>query len=152
MTAYNGPICVIAKSAAAVEQLQRELNFFCASVDSDSSHVLRRFPDYETLPYEPLSPPKDLLADRLATLSELAQRQRFTLLVNAEVLLNRLRFFNARTDDCKGMSLPGGTANSGECQKTVIKTYRSTAIWSSQTVMRRSRQSGRDAAIRPCAS
>jgi transcription-repair coupling factor (superfamily II helicase) len=100
MTAYNGPICVIAKSAAAVEQLQRELNFFCASVDSDSSHVLRRFPDYETLPYEPLSPPKDLLADRLATLSELAQRQRFTLLVNAEVLLNRLpprKFVRARS-------------------------------------------------------
>src|SRR3954454_1960338 len=44
-------------------------------------------------------------------------------------------FFNARTDDCKGMSLPGGTARVRGCQKTVTKTYRAKPTRSSKTVL-----------------
>src|SRR5204862_2472367 len=51
----------------------------------------------------------------------------------------RRGFFNARTDDCKGMSLPGGTASVRECQKTVTKRYRSKPIRSSKTVPRPAR-------------
>src|ERR1700744_4834247 len=44
----------------------------------------------------------------------------------------RSGFFNARTDDCNGMSLPGGTACAAKCQKTVINTYSELTIRSSQ--------------------
>ena len=37
--------------------------------------ALRRFPDYETLPYEPISPPQDLLADRLLALLQARARR-----------------------------------------------------------------------------
>jgi len=79
-----GPVCVVAPSAAAVEQLQRELAFFAAGVTCE------RFPDYETLPYEAISPPQDLLADRLSCLYRLASGTALRLLVNADALLNRL--------------------------------------------------------------
>ena len=49
--------------------------------------ALRRFPDYETLPYEPISPPQDLLADRLLALHRLARGEPETLIVEAGALL-----------------------------------------------------------------
>jgi len=84
VTRHRGPVCVIARSATAVERLDREIAFFAGT------RLTRHFPDYETLPYEPISPPKDLLADRLASLAELAAGRHVKLLVNAEALLNRL--------------------------------------------------------------
>src|SRR4051794_28736098 len=46
----------------------------------------------------------------------------------------RRGFFNARTEDCRGMSLPGGTAVYAECQKLVIKRYRQQPKRSSRAV------------------
>ena len=43
---HVGPVCVIAASAAEADKLEREMAFF-------GPRALRRFPDYETLPYEP---------------------------------------------------------------------------------------------------
>ena len=81
---YEGPVCVIAESASALEQLERDIAFFTDHAPT------KHFPDYETLPYEPISPPKDLLADRLSSLYELATGRPVKLIVNAEALLNRL--------------------------------------------------------------
>jgi transcription-repair coupling factor (superfamily II helicase) len=78
------PVCVVARTAAHAEKLMRELAFFAP--DAPIAH----FPDYETLPYEPISPPKDLLADRLAALYRLATGDPLKLVVNAQALLNRL--------------------------------------------------------------
>src|SRR5690349_709718 len=51
---------------------------------------------------------------------------------------SRRGFFNARTDDCKGIvSTRRAAGLRGGCQKTVIKTYREGAGRSSQTVSRR---------------
>jgi transcription-repair coupling factor (superfamily II helicase) len=91
---HRGSVCVIARSAAALERLEREIAFFAGA------HVTRHFPDYETLPYEAISPPKDLLAERLATLYELTSGRPVKLLVNAEALLGRLpppSFIGARS-------------------------------------------------------
>ena len=80
---HPGPVCVIAASAADAERFERELLFF-------GSRGAHRFPDYETLPYEPISPPQDLLADRLRCLYRLARGERETLVVEAGALLARL--------------------------------------------------------------
>ncbi|HEX7081918.1 MAG TPA: transcription-repair coupling factor [Gammaproteobacteria bacterium] len=81
---HRGPVVIVAPSAAAADRLEREIAFFSGGAPT------HRFPDYETLPYEPISPPQDLLAERLTALSRLARRERCTFVVDAEVLLNRL--------------------------------------------------------------
>ncbi|HEX6997099.1 MAG TPA: transcription-repair coupling factor [Gammaproteobacteria bacterium] len=81
---HAGPVCIVAPSAAAADRLQRELEFFAAGAR------LSRFPDYETLPYEAIAPPQDLLAERLLALHQLATGEARTLLVDAGALLNRL--------------------------------------------------------------
>jgi transcription-repair coupling factor (superfamily II helicase) len=81
---HAGPVCVIAPTAAAADRLERELAFFTRTASS------RRFPDYETLPYEAISPTQDLLAERLHTLYQLARGEARTLIVDAGALLNRL--------------------------------------------------------------
>jgi transcription-repair coupling factor (superfamily II helicase) len=80
---HVGPVCVIAPSAAAADRLEREMAFF-------GQRASRRFPDYETLPYEPISPPQDLLADRLLALNRLARGENETVILEAGALLERL--------------------------------------------------------------
>jgi transcription-repair coupling factor (superfamily II helicase) len=80
---HTGAVCVIAASAAEADRLEREMAFF-------GRRALRRFPDYETLPYEPISPPQDLLADRLVALNRLARGEPETLILEAGALLERL--------------------------------------------------------------
>jgi transcription-repair coupling factor (superfamily II helicase) len=84
IVAARGPVAILTRTAAEAEQLRRELDFFAPGTE------VALFPDYETLPYEPISPPKDLLADRLAALHRLATGDPVRLIVNAEALLGRL--------------------------------------------------------------
>jgi transcription-repair coupling factor (superfamily II helicase) len=84
IAAESGPTLIVTRTAARAEQLVRELAFFAADVP------VALFPDYETLPYEPISPPKDLLADRLSALYRIASGDPIQLVVSAEALLNRL--------------------------------------------------------------
>ncbi len=81
---HGGTVCVITESANSADQLVRELDFFAPD------QPLRRFCDYETLPYDAFSAPQDLLADRLAALHALTRGTRGVLVVNAQALLNRL--------------------------------------------------------------
>jgi transcription-repair coupling factor (superfamily II helicase) len=80
---HPGPVCVIAASASDADRLEREMAFF-------GRRAVRRFPDYETLPYEPISPPQDLLADRLLALYRLARGEAETLILEAGALVSRL--------------------------------------------------------------
>ncbi|HEY5622600.1 MAG TPA: transcription-repair coupling factor, partial [Gammaproteobacteria bacterium] len=81
---YRGTLCAITSSATAADALERELAFFFSD-----SHV-RRFSDYETLPYDAFSPPQELIAERLSTLASLTTADRAILIVNAQALLTRL--------------------------------------------------------------
>ena len=81
---HTGPICIVAPNVAAADRVEQEMAFFAGEKRA------RRFPDYETLPYESISPPQDLLADRLLTLYELARGTAQLLIVDAGALLNRL--------------------------------------------------------------
>jgi transcription-repair coupling factor (superfamily II helicase) len=80
---HSSTVCVIAASAAEADRLEREMAFY-------GRRAVRRFPDYETLPYEPISPPQDLLADRLLALYRLARGEPELLIVEAGALLTRL--------------------------------------------------------------
>ena len=82
---HPGPVFIVTPSAASADRLERELAFFAGA---GSTH---RFPDYETLPYEPISAPQDLLAERLTGLYRLTQRERKVFIVDAEALRTWVR-------------------------------------------------------------
>jgi transcription-repair coupling factor (superfamily II helicase) len=91
---HPGLVCVVTASANAADRLERELHFFSPDLN------LRRFGDYETLPYDAFSPPQELIAERITTLAALAHGRVGTLIVNAQVLLTRLpprEFIGARS-------------------------------------------------------
>ena len=81
---HRGSVCIVTGSASAADTAERELGFFAPEVG------LRRFCDYETLPYDAFSPPPELLAERLSALYQLLAGGREVLIVNAQALLNRL--------------------------------------------------------------
>ena len=81
---HRGSVCVVTGSASAADAAENELAFFAPEAR------LRRFPDYETLPYDAFSPPPELLAERLSALYHLVAGGREALVVNAQALLNRL--------------------------------------------------------------
>jgi len=78
------PALVLTRNASEADTLLHELQFF----GDDTRPV--RFPDYETLPYEPNSPPPDLLAERLTILHALANRQPLTVIATCDAMLGRL--------------------------------------------------------------
>ncbi|MGD8341186.1 MAG: transcription-repair coupling factor [Gammaproteobacteria bacterium] len=84
VAAERRSVVVVTRTAAKAEQLVRELAFFAPDA------AVLPFPDYETLPYEAISPPKDLLAERLNVLYRLAAGEAVKVVVNAEALLGRL--------------------------------------------------------------
>src|SRR5690606_29036215 len=81
---HPGPVLIVAPTAALADRLEREIAFFAGG------EAAQRFPDYETLPYEPISPPQALLAERLTALYRLARGEHRVFVVAAEALLNRL--------------------------------------------------------------
>lgn len=75
---------VLTANAGEADILAHELSFFGPKV------TIARFPDYETLPYEPNSPPPDLLAERLSILHALANGAALTVVATCDAVLGRL--------------------------------------------------------------
>ena len=59
-------------------------------VPADAPLPLLRFPDWETLPYDPISPHQDIVSERLATLHALPGTERGVLVLSATTLMGRL--------------------------------------------------------------
>ena len=78
------PIAIITASASDAQRLLEEVPFFYPEI---RAHL---FPDWETLPYDPLSPHHDLVSERLATLYQLMQRAFDVAIVPAATALYRL--------------------------------------------------------------
>jgi len=78
------PLMVITAAAADAQRLREELPFFDASL---RIHLL---PDWETLPYDQLSPHHDLVSERLATLYQLMHREVDVAIVPVTTALHRL--------------------------------------------------------------
>ena len=96
------PLAIVTATAADAQRLRDELPFFDASL---KIHLL---PDWETLPYDQLSPHHDLVSERLATLYQLMRREFDVAIVPVTTALYRLApvdylaarsfFFHARPD------------------------------------------------------
>lgn len=82
------PLLVITPDEHSAYRLEQELQFF-AGAHRNNLPILH-FPDWETLPYDLLSPHQDIISSRLALLYQLPRLQRGIVIVAADTLLQRL--------------------------------------------------------------
>ena len=82
----SGPLLLVCENNESMEQLKRELNYFCSP---DETKVLS-LPDWETLPYDNFSPHQDIISDRLSTLYHLPDLTKGILVVSIASLMHRL--------------------------------------------------------------
>ncbi|HSC96666.1 MAG TPA: transcription-repair coupling factor [Burkholderiales bacterium] len=78
------PLAVITANARDAQRLLEEIPFF------DPGLRVHVFPDWETLPYDQLSPHQDLVSERIATLYQLMQRAFDAVIVPVTTALYRL--------------------------------------------------------------
>ncbi len=78
------PLAVFTATAQDGQRLLEEIPFF------DKGLKVHLLPDWETLPYDPLSPHHDLVSERLATLYQLTQRALDVAIVPITTALYRL--------------------------------------------------------------
>src|SRR5688572_9510279 len=81
----SGPMLVIAADARQASRLEDELRFY-----SPSGTYIENFPDWETLPYDLISPHPDIVSQRLRMLSILPRLTKGIVIVDLETLMQRL--------------------------------------------------------------
>lgn len=101
--AGDRPVLAVTENAVQAEKLTRALSFYLG----DARLPLLRFPDWETLIYEPLSPHPDIISDRLSILRDLSRLSAGIVIVPITTLMQRLpprnwlagQSFSIRTGD-----------------------------------------------------
>jgi len=83
--AHEGIVLIITRSSHQSHVIEQDVRLF-----SDGKLPVLHFPDHETLPYDPFSPHPDIIAERLTTLSSLADMKRGLLFVPIATLMQRL--------------------------------------------------------------
>ncbi len=81
----NAPIICITDSTQAIENLTDAFQFF-----NLNELPLLHFPDWETLPYDRLSPHKAIISERLSTLYQLPFFKKGVLMTSVSTILHRL--------------------------------------------------------------
>src|SRR5690606_10130196 len=78
---------VIAADTSSAMRIESELRFF---TDDDKSLPVLHLADWETLPYDTISPHQDIISERLSTLYKLPSLKQGILVVPITTLLQRL--------------------------------------------------------------
>lgn len=87
--AQRQPVVVITPRPSSTQNLLEEIKFF-----SDNKLPLLYFPNWETLPYEPLSPHPDIISNRLSTLLQLPLLDKGVLVTCIPTLMHYLSSFD----------------------------------------------------------
>ncbi|MCB0333305.1 MAG: DEAD/DEAH box helicase, partial [Bdellovibrionales bacterium] len=80
----EGPCVILTKEKRQAVELKEDLQFFRNDIP------FYDFPDWETLPFEPVSPGSYLCAQRIGCLRKLIQNERVVIITHAHALLNKL--------------------------------------------------------------
>src|SRR5690554_5837153 len=84
---HNGFNLVVAADTSSAMRIERELRFFTGD---DQSLPVLNLADWETLPYDTISPHQDIISERLSTLYKLPSLKKGILVVPITTLLQRL--------------------------------------------------------------
>ena len=79
------PVLVVATDSAAAHRLEVELDFYV-----DGRTEVRRFPDWETLPYDLLSPHQDIVSERLDAISRLPSLDAGVMVTTVPTAMTRI--------------------------------------------------------------
>ena len=82
--AAGRPLAIITADSLAAQRLTEEIGAFAPQ------RSVAFFPDWETLPYDPISPHQDLVSERLATLYRLTQNECDAIVMTASTAMQRL--------------------------------------------------------------
>lgn len=85
--AHPGLSLVITTDTSSALRLESELGFFCAA---EPNLAVLHLADWETLPYDSISPHQDIISERLSTLYRLPSAKQAILVVPITTLLQRL--------------------------------------------------------------
>lgn len=87
------PLLVISSTTPEAEALASDLKFFCrilSGEDSSASSGVALFPAWEVLPYEPLSPSAEIVAERINTLHRLLYGENLIVVTTIAAAMQRL--------------------------------------------------------------
>ena len=84
VVAAGRTLAIVCADSLSAQRLTEEIAAFAPS------RRLAFFPDWETLPYDPISPHEDLVSERLATLYRLSRNDCDVILLNASTAMQRL--------------------------------------------------------------
>ncbi|RZU45044.1 transcription-repair coupling factor [Fluviicoccus keumensis] len=82
---WQGPVLLVTSDSQRAARLEEEVRFF-----SGDSLPVQHFPDWETLPYDQLSPHQDIISDRLRVLAGMTTLQRGLVITSISTLAQRL--------------------------------------------------------------
>jgi len=83
----EAPVIIMTADSLSASRLTEELRFYLN--DREINNLLS-FPDWETLPYDLISPYQDIISERLATLTSLPTLKKGILIVPVTTLMHRL--------------------------------------------------------------
>ena len=83
----EAPVIIMTADSLSASRLTEELRFYLKQCEINK---LLSFPDWETLPYDLISPYQDIISERLATLTSLPGLNKGILIVPVTTLMHRL--------------------------------------------------------------
>ena len=83
-------ILVLVEDPAAAEQLTQELSFFMSTAPDRPHLPILQLPDWETLPYDPFSPHREIVSDRLSALYRLTTLEKGILIAPIMAAMQRI--------------------------------------------------------------
>ncbi len=92
LAALHVPLLVISSTPSEAEALADDLEFFCRLMQGEesSSSGVALFPAWEVLPYEPLSPSPEIVAERINTLHRLLYGERLIVVTTIAAVMQLL--------------------------------------------------------------
>jgi transcription-repair coupling factor (superfamily II helicase) len=103
LTRTDGPpFLIVTPSDEDAERVYDDVRFFYTMLGLPLN-ALALFPEWETLPYEPIAPPPDLIARRMRSLHRLSEQTRTVLVTSVPALLHRLMPVSVFKDGCASL-------------------------------------------------
>jgi transcription-repair coupling factor (superfamily II helicase) len=124
LTRADGPsFLIITASDEDAERVYDDMRFFQTMLGLPSE-TLALFPEWETLPYEPIAPAPELIGRRARTLHRLSEGARTVLITSVPALLHRVMPASVFTDGCAQLKVGDTIEREGLIARLLRLGYR----------------------------
>jgi transcription-repair coupling factor (superfamily II helicase) len=124
LTRADGPsFLIITASDEDAERVYDDMRFFQTMLGLPAE-TLALFPEWETLPYEPIAPAPELIGRRARTLHRLSEGARTVLITSVPALLHRVMPASVFTDGCAQLKVGDTIEREGLIARLLRLGYR----------------------------